>query len=82
MAALPHAAPDLTLPIARMISTRVSPDRLPVRLRYEAPVVREESSLKGQPRQFTQLGVELVGGDGAAAEHEVVWTSRRDARRA
>ncbi len=64
--------PDLTLPIARMISTRVSPDRLPVRLRYEAPVVREESSLKGQPRQFTQLGVELVGGDGAAAEHEVV----------
>ena len=64
--------PDLTLPIARMVATRVSPDRLPVRLRYEAPVVREESSLKGQPRQFTQLGVELVGGDGAAAEHEVV----------
>jgi len=40
--------------------------------RYVAPVVREESSLKGQPRQFTQLGVELVGDEGTASETEVV----------
>jgi ATP phosphoribosyltransferase len=64
--------PDLTLPIARLVATRVDKGELPVRLRYEAPVVREESSLKGQPRQFTQLGVELVGEEGAAAEREVV----------
>lgn len=64
--------PDLTLPIARMVATRVGAGELPVRLRYAAPVVREESSLKGQPRQFTQLGVELVGEKGAEAEREVV----------
>ena len=64
--------PDLTLPIARLIATRVGADELPVRFRYAAPVVREESSLKGQPRQFTQLGVELVGDEGTASETEVV----------
>lgn len=64
--------PDLTLPVARLVAGRVGADRLPARFRYEAPVVREEPSLRGQPRQFTQLGVELVGEDGAAAEVEVV----------
>ena len=67
--------PDLTLPIARMVSARTSADDLPLRLRYAAPVVREESTLKGQPRQFTQLGVEYFGadgGDGALPETEVV----------
>ena len=64
--------PDLTLPVARLVANRVASDQLPVRFRYAAPVVREESSLKGQPRQFTQLGVELVGADGTASEVEVV----------
>ena len=64
--------PDLTLPVARLVANRVSADDLPARFRYAAPVVREESSLKGQPRQFTQLGVELVGADGTASETEVV----------
>ncbi|MGI6755127.1 MAG: ATP phosphoribosyltransferase [Atopobiaceae bacterium] len=63
---------DLTLPIARMISSRISRDELPCRFRYAAPVVREEPSLKGQPRQFTQLGVEYVGGDKTTSESEVV----------
>ena len=64
--------PDLTLPIARMVSRRLSSASLPLRLRYNAPVVREESSLEGQPRQFTQVGVELVGGEGPVPEAEVV----------
>lgn len=64
--------PDLTLPIARMVATRFDADRLPVRLRYVAPVVREQGAMRGQPRQFTQLGVELVGGEGIESEAEVV----------
>lgn len=64
--------PDLTLPIARMVASRIGVSQLPVRLRYVAPVVREQGALRGQPRQFTQLGVELVGGDGASSEAEVV----------
>lgn len=64
--------PDLTLPIARMVASRLGSQRLPVRLRYAAPVVREQGAMRGQPRQFTQLGVELVGGEGADSEAEVV----------
>lgn len=64
--------PDLTLPISRMVASRMGADQLPLRLRYVAPVVREQGALRGQPRQFTQLGVELVGGEGSASEAEVV----------
>ena len=64
--------PDLTLPVARLVAGHVRDDELPARFRYNAPVVREQQSLRGQPRQFTQLGVELVGTDGAASELEVV----------
>lgn len=64
--------PDLTLPIARMAAGRLTKEDLPARLRYVAPVVRERANLKGQPRQFTQLGVELIGGDDVAAESEVI----------
>ena len=64
--------PDITLAIARMVSTRMAGEPLPLRLRYHASVAREESTLAGQPRQFTQLGVELVGGDGVQGDAEVV----------
>ena len=64
--------PDLTLPIARMVAGRIGVNELPARLRYAAPVVREQGALRGQPRQFTQLGVELIGGEGTASEAEVV----------
>ncbi len=64
--------PDLTLPIARLTAQRLTAADLPVRLRYEAPVVREQGALRGEPRQFTQLGVELIGGEEVKAEVEVV----------
>ena len=64
--------PDLTLPIARMVASRLNGNALPARLRYVAPVVREQGALRGQPRQFTQLGVELIGGEGSESEAEVV----------
>jgi len=64
--------PDITLAIARMVSSRMVDVTFPLRLRYRASIAREESTLEGQPREFTQLGVELVGGDGVSGEVEVV----------
>lgn len=64
--------PDLTLPIARLVAGRMGACDLPCRLRYAAPVVREQRSLSGEARQFTQLGVELVGAPDGQGEAEVV----------
>ena len=39
--------PDNTLPIVRLVSARMASGDLPLRLRYEAPVVREQPRLTG-----------------------------------
>ena len=64
--------PDNTLPIVRLVSTRMRAADLPLRLRYEAPVVREQVRGAGGSRQFTQLGFELIGEGDAAGDVEMV----------
>jgi ATP phosphoribosyltransferase len=63
---------DLTLPISRLVSTHMRSGQLPLRLRYSAPVVRDEGMYTGRPRQFTQLGIELIGQEGRSGDAEVV----------
>lgn len=63
---------DLTMPIARLVATRLKHANAPFRLRYAAPVVREQAEFMGRSRQFTQLGIELIGQRGADADVEVV----------
>ena len=64
--------PEMTVPIARLVATRLVQEPGAQRLRYAAQVYREHASLRGQARQFTQVGVELVGTGGPAADAEVV----------
>lgn len=64
--------PEMTVPIARLVASRLRGEHVPHRLRYVADVFREQASLRGQARQFTQAGVELIGVSGPAADAEVV----------
>lgn len=64
--------PDVTLPIARMVSTRLRDKEGPFRLRYAAPVFCESDPLRGEARQFTQLGIEFIGERGIDADAEVL----------
>ena len=64
--------PDMTVPIARITASRLAGVPGPHRFRYAAEVFREHESLRGQSRQFSQVGVELVGAGGPAADAEVV----------
>jgi ATP phosphoribosyltransferase/ATP phosphoribosyltransferase regulatory subunit len=64
--------PDMTVPIARLVASRLAGEEGPHRFRYAADVFREHESLRGQPRQFTQVGVELIGERGPAADAEVI----------
>ena len=45
---------------------------LPLRLHYAGPSFRYERPSRGRSRQFTQVGVELIGASGAAADAEVL----------
>ena len=64
--------PEMTVPIARLAASRLRDVTGPKRLGYVADVFREQASLRGQARQFTQAGVELIGAGGPAADAEVV----------
>ena len=64
--------PDSTLPIARMVSTRLQNEIFPVRLYYNQPVYRNNPSLTGRANEIMQLGVELIGSNGKRADLEVI----------
>ncbi|MDP2181671.1 MAG: ATP phosphoribosyltransferase regulatory subunit [Actinomycetota bacterium] len=64
--------PEMTVPIARLVASRLAGESGTKRLRYVADVFREQASLRGQLRQFTQVGVELIGEAGPAADAEVI----------
>jgi ATP phosphoribosyltransferase regulatory subunit len=64
--------PEMTVPIARVVASRLADVPGPHRIRYVADVFREHASLRGQARQFTQVGVELVDAEGAVADAEIV----------
>ena len=64
--------PDMTVPIARLVASRLRDVAGPHRFRYAAEVFREHESLRGQARQFTQVGIELIGEGGPTADAEMV----------
>ena len=63
---------DLTVPVARIVGTRLYDRPMPLRLCYVERVFRQIAPQVGQRREFTQAGVELVGADTAQADAEVV----------
>lgn len=66
--------PELTTPIARLVSTRMREAPLPLRLSYVAPAFRYyEQPQEGRMREFTQAGVELIGSPGIDADAETLF---------
>lgn len=51
---------DMTIPIARLVSTKFKDTSLPLRLRYCAQVYSVLESLSGNQNEETDLGVELI----------------------
>jgi ATP phosphoribosyltransferase regulatory subunit len=52
---------DMTVPIARVVGTRYPTAPTPLRLFYVAHAYRGVRPQRGQPREFLQGGIELVG---------------------
>lgn len=66
------ARPDSTLPIARMVASRLKNSTLPVRLYYRQPVFHNNPTLTGRSNEVLQMGIELVGIKGIRADLEVI----------
>jgi ATP phosphoribosyltransferase regulatory subunit len=52
---------DMTVPIARLVATRFARAEPPLRLCYLAHAYRAVRPQRGQPREFLQAGIELIG---------------------
>ena len=67
--------PDSTLPIARMVATRLQNNIMPVRLYYKQAVYRNNPTLTGRRNEMMQMGVELLGVKGVRADLEIITTA-------
>jgi ATP phosphoribosyltransferase regulatory subunit len=64
--------PDLTIPVARLIATRLADHPGPIRVSYTGPSFRVPQPGKPVASEHRQAGAELVGADGPEADAEAV----------
>ena len=67
--------PDSTMPIARLVSTRLKGREFPIRLFYNQKVYHATPSLKGKSDEELQSGIEMIGASGKRADLEVLFTA-------
>jgi ATP phosphoribosyltransferase regulatory subunit len=63
---------DMTIPIARLVSTRFADAEMPLRFFYVGNAFRAVRPQRGQMREFMQVGVELIGADAPDGTAEVI----------
>ncbi|MBQ4096017.1 MAG: ATP phosphoribosyltransferase regulatory subunit [Oscillospiraceae bacterium] len=64
--------PDCTIPIARLVATRLRDMPLPLRLFYTQNVYENNKLLKGRSDEIVQSGIELIGSEYKRADFEVM----------
>ena len=68
--------PDSTIPIARLVATRLKDAVMPLRLYYNQRIYENNALLKGRSDETVQAGIELIGGKNSKrADYEVLCTA-------
>jgi len=67
--------PEMTTPVARLVSTRMREAPLPLRLSYVGSAYRYEDPQEGRMREFTAAGLELIGPESIDADAESLFTA-------
>ncbi|EON74223.1 ATP phosphoribosyltransferase regulatory subunit [Lysinibacillus sphaericus] len=67
--------PDMTTPIARVATSKLLKEMIPLRLAYFASVFRAQETEGGRPAEFDQMGIELIGDNSVFADVEVIVTA-------
>jgi ATP phosphoribosyltransferase regulatory subunit len=63
---------DMTIPIARLVSSRFADAEMPLRFFYVGNAFRAVRPQRGQMREFMQVGVELIGADAPDGTAEMI----------
>lgn len=64
--------PDMTIPIARVVGSKLKNSELPLRLRYTSNIFRVNESLVGKRNESTHCGVELMGQNSYVSDLEMI----------
>ncbi len=64
--------PDNTMPIARLAATRLKKESLPLKLYYNQSIFRVHPKNNARDDEFTQSGVEILGGESIKADYEAL----------
>ena len=64
--------PDNTMPIARLAATRLREEKLPLKLYYNQSIFMVNPKNSGRDDEFTQSGIEILGGERTAADYEAL----------
>lgn len=74
--------PDNTMPIARLVATRLKAEDFPVRLYYNQNIFVRNKMLAGRTDEIAQSGIELIGDGSLDADLEVISMSVEALKRA
>lgn len=69
--------PDNTMPIARLAATRLRAEELPLKLFYNQSIFMVNPKNSGRDDEFTQSGIEILGGNRQAADFEALTLSAK-----
>eukprot|EP00828_Plagiopyla_frontata_P003139 TRINITY_DN1082_c0_g2_i1.p1 TRINITY_DN1082_c0_g2~~TRINITY_DN1082_c0_g2_i1.p1 ORF type:complete len:389 (+),score=84.16 TRINITY_DN1082_c0_g2_i1:509-1675(+) len=64
--------PDMTIPIARVVETKLKDLELPMKLRYNSNIFRAHKSFGGKRNEYTDAGVELIGLEDTKSDLEIL----------
>lgn len=69
--------PDSTMPIARIVATRLKGSKKPLKLFYSQNIYRCNPKLSGRDDEILQTGIEIIGGDEKRADLEALSLAAR-----
>lgn len=64
--------PDSTIPMARLVATKYKNKTMPLRLCYDQTVYHTSRTLDGISHEMRQMGVEVIGAQGAKADMDIL----------
>ena len=67
--------PDMTVPVARLVNSKLKDMELPLKLFYSANVFRVHDSFEGKRNEYLDCGIELIGAYGREIDLEVLVTA-------